>query len=70
MNDQVEAYAMTEAAHQMSSNYLPPGQRKPGSVGQGRGVEIVIMDNDGRLLSSPQVGEVCIRGANVIKGNL
>jgi hypothetical protein len=32
-----QAYAMTEAAHQMTSNNLPPGQRKPGSVGQGQG---------------------------------
>ena len=29
----VEAYGMTEAAHQMACNPLPPGERKPGSVG-------------------------------------
>lgn len=59
---------MTEAAHQISSNYLPPGQRKVGSVGQGRGVEIMIMDDNGRILPSNQVGEVCIRGLNIING--
>ena len=29
----LEAYGMTEAAHQMASNPLPPAARKPGSVG-------------------------------------
>ncbi|TPX37598.1 hypothetical protein SmJEL517_g00655 [Synchytrium microbalum] len=62
----VEAYAMTEAAHQMTSNFLPPGLRKPGSVGKGRGVEIVIMDEQGKLVPQGSPGEVCIRGANVI----
>lgn len=33
----IEAYAMTENSHQMTSNQLPPGKRKPGSVGQGTG---------------------------------
>ena len=33
----VEAYGMTEAAHQMTSNPLPPRHRKPGSVGVGAG---------------------------------
>ena len=28
----IESYGMTEAAHQMASNLLPPGARKPGSV--------------------------------------
>ena len=40
----LEAYGMTEAAHQMSSNPLPPSDRVPGSVGPGTGVEIAIMD--------------------------
>ena len=34
----LEAYGMTEAAHQMASNPLPPGARKPGSVGPGTDV--------------------------------
>jgi acyl-CoA synthetase (AMP-forming)/AMP-acid ligase II len=33
----IEAYAMTENSHQMTSNQLPPGKRKPGSVGVGTG---------------------------------
>ena len=33
----VEAYAMTEASHQMTCNSLPPGERKPGTVGPAAG---------------------------------
>ncbi len=39
----IEAYGMTEASHQMASNPLPPGRRKPGSVGRAAGPEIAIM---------------------------
>ncbi|CAO3670562.1 unnamed protein product [Umbelopsis ramanniana] len=63
----LEAYAMTEAAHQMTSNPLPPAARKPGSVGLGQGVEIAILDNSGKHVEE---GEVCIKGANVTKGYL
>ena len=38
----LEAYGMTEAAHQMASNPLPPSKRFPGAVGFGTGVEIGI----------------------------
>ena len=47
----LEAYGMTEAAHQMTSNPLPPGQRKVGSVGLAAGPEVSIMDEPGNLLS-------------------
>ena len=66
----LEAYGMTEAAHQMASNPLPPGVRKPGSVGPGTGVEIVILDEEGNLLPPGTPGEVSIRGANVMHGYL
>ncbi len=64
----VEAYGMTEAAHQMASNPLPPGNRIPGSVGQGTGVEIGIMDEAGEFQTPGTVGEVVISGPNVIRG--
>jgi acyl-CoA synthetase (AMP-forming)/AMP-acid ligase II len=64
----LEAYGMTEAAHQMASNPLPPGDRQPGSVGPGTGVDVAIMDEAGTLLESGGKGEVVIRGANVIEG--
>jgi acyl-CoA synthetase (AMP-forming)/AMP-acid ligase II len=66
----LEAYGMTEAAHQMASNPLPPGARKPGSVGKGTGVDIVIRDEQGRSLPAGAQGEVTIRGINVMHGYL
>ncbi len=61
----VEAYGMTEAAHQMACNPLPPGARKPGSVGPAAGPEIAIMDEAGHLLEAGTTGEVVIRGDNI-----
>ncbi len=64
----IEAYGMTEAAHQMASNPLPPKQRKPGSVGLAAGPDVDIMDEAGNLLPSGAVGEIVIRGPNVTLG--
>jgi oxalate---CoA ligase len=64
----LEAYGMTEAAHQMASNPLPPAERKPGSVGRGTDVRIGILDESGRQLPPGEHGEVVIRGPNVIQG--
>ena len=64
----IEAYGMTEAAHQMASNPLPPSVRKSGSVGRAAGPEIAILDSDGRLLPAGETGEVAIRGDNVFGG--
>ena len=65
----VEAYAMTEASHHMTCNQLPPGQRKPGTVGCAAGPEVAIMDESAAaLLETGQTGEVVIRGDNVTAG--
>jgi acyl-CoA synthetase (AMP-forming)/AMP-acid ligase II/thioesterase domain-containing protein/acyl carrier protein len=64
----IEAYGMTEAAHQMASNPLPPRKRKPGSVGLAAGPEVAIMDGAGTLLPSGETGEIVIRGPNVMQG--
>jgi acyl-CoA synthetase (AMP-forming)/AMP-acid ligase II len=66
----LEAYAMTEASHQMTSNPLPKhGARKPGSVGKAQGgVSVAILDDAGKPVPQGEVGEVCIKGANVTKG--
>lgn len=64
----LEAYGMTEASHQMSSNPLPPDPRLPGSVGRGTGVDIAILDEGGSLQPAGTPGEVGIRGPNVIDG--
>jgi len=64
----VEAYGMTEAAHQMTSNPLPPRHRKAGSVGVGTGIRISVMDKDGNHLANTKRGEIAIQGASVFRG--
>ena len=64
----IEAYGMTEAAHQMASNPLPPRARKPGTVGVAAGPAIAVMDEAGQRLPSGSTGEVVIRGPNVTTG--
>jgi len=63
----IEAYGMTEAAHQMASNALPPGKRKPGTVGPSAGPEIRISDESGKTVPTGTPGEIVIRGPNVMK---
>jgi len=66
----LEAYAMTEAAHQMTSNPMPPAVRKPGSVGVPQGLSLRIMDDEGFPLPHGTIGEVCVSGSNVTSGYL
>lgn len=61
---------MTEAAHQMTSNPIPPSKRKPGSVGVGQGVEVRVLDDKGAEVTRGAEGEICVRGDNVTKGYL
>ncbi len=47
----------------------PEGPRKPGSVGLPvPGVEMAVFDAEGRPLPDGEIGEVCVRGPNVMKG--
>ncbi len=65
----IESYGMTEAAHQMTSNPLPPGVRKPGSVGLPAGPLVRIADPLAPVLRGPgETGEVVISGPNVTRG--
>jgi acyl-CoA synthetase (AMP-forming)/AMP-acid ligase II len=64
----LEAYGMTEAAHQMASNPLPPAVHKAGTVGHGTNVGVGIMDEPGNLLPTGTPGEVVVRGPNVTRG--
>ena len=64
----IESYGMTEAAHQMASNPLPPAARKPGTVGVSAGPEVAIQGPDGGLLPPGERGEIVIRGQNVTTG--
>jgi len=64
----IEAYGMTEAAHQMASNPMCPGEQRPASVGLPAGPDIVVLGPDGAPLAPGQVGEIAIRGSNVTPG--
>jgi acyl-CoA synthetase (AMP-forming)/AMP-acid ligase II/acyl carrier protein len=64
----IESYGMTEAAHQMASNRLPPRLRKPGSVGPAAGPEVAILDEAGNFLPAAARGEIAIRGPDVMHG--
>ena len=64
----IESYGMTEASHQMTSNPMPPAERRPGGVGIAAGPEVAIMDEAGSLQVPGTEGEVVIRGPNVTHG--
>ena len=64
----IEAYGMTEATHQMTSNPLPPAIQKPGLVGMPAGPEICIMNDKNKKLPQGEIGEICIKGDNVTNG--
>ncbi len=66
----LQAYGMTEAAHQIATNPLPPAPRKQGSVGLPTGLQATVLDDEGNELPRGTVGEVAIHGENVTHGYL
>ncbi|MBN8955412.1 MAG: AMP-binding protein [Rhizobiales bacterium] len=64
----LEAYSMTEAAHQMTCNPLGTERQKRGTVGVAAGPDVAIMSEAGRLLERGETGEVVIRGPSVMDG--
>ncbi|MDM0111295.1 amino acid adenylation domain-containing protein [Variovorax sp. J22R133] len=64
----IEAYAMTEAATQMASNPLPPGIRKPGSVGPSAGAQVRVIDAQGHDQPCNVEGRVVVRGPALFSG--
>ncbi|HEY8837813.1 MAG TPA: acyl--CoA ligase [Dehalococcoidia bacterium] len=66
----LQAYGMTEAAHQIATNPLPPGDRREDSVGLPYGVDVAILGDAGDALPSGAEGEVALRGPNVTRGYL
>ncbi|MDZ7788857.1 MAG: AMP-binding protein [Halofilum sp. (in: g-proteobacteria)] len=66
----IESYGMTEAAHQMTSNPLPPEPQKPGTVGREAGPRVRVADSNDRLLDGDAEGEIVISGPNVTPGYL
>lgn len=63
-----EGYGLSEAAPVVALN-PPEGPRKPGSVGPPvPGVEVRIVDAEGRDADVDQPGELLVRGPNVMQG--
>jgi acyl-CoA synthetase (AMP-forming)/AMP-acid ligase II len=58
---------MTEAAHQIATIPLPPGERRYGSVGFAAGPEVCILDENGESQPAGTTGEIAIRGVSVIR---
>jgi long-chain acyl-CoA synthetase len=64
----LEGYGLTEASPVVSAHRLS-GVRKLGSVGQPLpGVAVAILDDADRPLPPGELGEVCVRGPNVMQG--
>jgi long-chain acyl-CoA synthetase len=64
----LEAYGLSETSPIASFNH-PDRERKPGSIGTpAEGVEMRVVDGDGKELPTGQVGELAIRGHNIMKG--
>lgn len=64
----IEIYGMTETAGVITSNPLPPGERRRGSVGVAAGPEVAVVDAHGEPVAVGQRGEVVVRGPNVFAG--
>jgi long-chain acyl-CoA synthetase len=64
----IEGYGLSEASPVVTKNPLD-GRRKPGSIGLPiPHVEVSIQDESGRELGTNEVGELCVRGGNVMLG--
>jgi len=64
----LEGYGLSETSPVTSFNH-PDRERKPGSIGTPvDGVEMKVVDEDGNELPVDEVGEIVIRGHNVMKG--
>jgi long-chain acyl-CoA synthetase len=64
----IEGYGLSEASPVVSKNPLD-GTHKPGSVGVPiPNVEMSVQDDEGQVLPPNQVGEICVRGGNVMMG--
>ena len=63
----IETLGLTETAGTVASNPLPPAPRKPGSVGLPYGNEIQIVDDKGNECAPGVIGELVIRGSNLLE---
>jgi long-chain acyl-CoA synthetase len=64
----LEGYGLSESSPVASFNHADR-ERKPGSIGTPvEGVEMKVVDDDGNEVAQGEVGEIVIRGHNVMKG--
>ncbi len=64
----LEGYGLSETSPVASFNH-PEKERKPGSIGTPiEGVEMKVVDDDGNEVAQGEVGEIVIKGHNVMKG--
>jgi long-chain acyl-CoA synthetase len=64
----IEGYGLSEASPVVAKNPIH-GVRKPGSIGLPiPHVEVSIQDDAGEILSAGEIGELCVRGGNVMRG--
>ena len=64
----LEGYGLSETSPVASFNH-PDKERKPGSIGTPiEGVEMQVWDDDGKEVAQGEVGEIVIRGHNIMKG--
>ena len=64
----IEGYGLSEASPVVTKNPLD-GTRKAGSIGiPVAHVEVTIQDDCGRMLGPGEIGELCVRGGNVMQG--
>ena len=64
----LEGYGLSETSPVASFNH-PDRERKPGSIGTPiRGVEMKVVDDQGKEVPAGEVGEILVKGPNVMKG--
>jgi long-chain acyl-CoA synthetase len=64
----LEGYGLSETSPVASFNQ-PDQERKPGSIGTPiEGVEMRLVDDEGQAVADGEIGEIAIRGHNVMKG--
>ena len=64
----IEGYGLSEASPVVSKNPLDR-TRKPGSIGLPiANVEVTVQDDSGKVLGPREIGEICVRGGNVMQG--
>ena len=64
----IEGYGLSEASPVVAKNPIH-GVRKPGSIGLPiPHVEMSIQDESGKILGAGEIGELCVRGGNVMQG--